>query len=83
MAQPRQQPMPNAGPSRDSSQLPRYSRSIVDEKADEPKQTTPAGHTIPVPTRGEFDQMVKTVAPPPAGRKRPDETDEPPAQSER
>lgn len=48
----------------------------------EPKQTTPAGHTIPIPTRGDFDQMVKKIAPP-TGRRRPDETDEPPEQSER
>jgi hypothetical protein len=49
---------------------------------DEPKQTTPAGHRIPVPTREAFERMVKKVAPPPKGRKRPDETDEPPEQSE-
>jgi hypothetical protein len=52
------------------------------QKADEPKQTTPAGHRIPVPTRKDFDQMVKKVAPPPAVRKRPDATDAPPERSE-
>jgi hypothetical protein len=50
---------------------------------DEPEQTTPAGHRIPVPKREDFDRMVKKVAPPPRGRKRPDETDVPPEQSER
>jgi hypothetical protein len=48
---------------------------------DEPKQTTPAGHEIPVPLREDFDRMVKKIAPP-AGRKHPDETDQPPEQSE-
>jgi hypothetical protein len=48
---------------------------------DEPNQTTPAGHRIPVPSREDFDRMVKKIAPP-AGRKDPDETDGPPAQSE-
>jgi hypothetical protein len=50
---------------------------------DEPKQTTPAGHEIPIPTRGDFDELVKKVAPPPAGRKRPADTDPPPEQSAR
>lgn len=50
---------------------------------DEPKQTTPAGYEIPVPSREDFDRMVKRVAPPPAGRKRPAETDAPPERSER
>lgn len=50
---------------------------------DEPKQTTPAGLRIPIPTREDFERLVKKVAPSPAGRKRPDETDEPPEQSER
>jgi hypothetical protein len=49
---------------------------------DEPKQTTPAGHEIPIPTRGDFDELVRKVAPPPGSRKRPDETDQPPEQSE-
>ncbi len=49
----------------------------------EPKQTTPAGHRIPIPTRETFERLVKKVAPPPASRKRPAETDEPPEQSER
>jgi hypothetical protein len=52
------------------------------EKPDEPKQTTPAGHRISIPTREAFDRMVKKVAPPPRGRKRPAETDEPREQSE-
>jgi hypothetical protein len=56
---------------------------MAPEKPDEPEQTTPAGHRIPVPSREDFDQMVRKLAPPPAGRKRPDETDEPPEQSER
>lgn len=49
----------------------------------EPKQTTPAGHHIPIPTREAFERLVKKVTPPPAGRKRPAETDEPLEQSER
>jgi hypothetical protein len=44
-------------------------------------QTTPAGEEIPVPTREEFDEFVRKVAPP-AGRKRPAETDQPPEQSD-
>jgi hypothetical protein len=59
------------------------SLSRMVEKPDEPEQTTPAGHRIPVPTRETFDRLVKKVAPPPVGRKRPAETDEPPEQSER
>jgi len=47
----------------------------------QPTQTTDKGLKIPVPTRDEFDQFVKKVAPP-AGRKRPAETDQPPEQSE-
>jgi len=50
---------------------------------DEPKQTTPAGHEIAIPEREDFDHMVRKVAPPPGGRKRPDETDAPPERSER
>lgn len=50
---------------------------------DEPKQTTPAGHRIPIPTREAFDRFVRKIAPGPAVRKRPDETDEPPERSER
>ncbi len=42
----------------------------------EPMQTTPAGNEIPVPTRDEFDEFVRKVAPP-AGHKRPGETDRP------
>lgn len=53
-----------------------------DPKPDESEQTTPAGHRIPVPSREDFDRMVRKVAPPPTDRKRPDETDEPPEQSE-
>ncbi len=52
-------------------------------KDDEPKQTTPAGLRIPIPKREDFERLVKKVAPPPAGRKRPDETGEPPERSER
>jgi hypothetical protein len=48
----------------------------------EAKQTTPAGHEIPVPSREDFDRMVKRIAGPPGGRKDPDETDGPPVQSE-
>jgi len=36
---------------------------------------------IPVPTRGEFDSMLKKVAPP-AGRKRPAGKDQPPERSD-
>jgi hypothetical protein len=43
---------------------------------DDALQTTRAGKEIRVPTRGEFDDLVRKVAPP-AGRKRPAETDEP------
>ena len=53
------------------------------DKPDEPKQTTPAGHRIRVPSREDFDRLVKKVAPPPRGRKPPAETDEPPERSER
>jgi hypothetical protein len=53
---------------------------IEPTQRDEPKQTTPAGHKIPVPTREDFDQMIRKVAPP-GSRKRPDETDEPPERS--
>jgi hypothetical protein len=52
------------------------------DNPDEPKQTTPAGHRIPVPTRGAFDRFVKRIAGPPEGRKDPGETDRPPEQSE-
>jgi hypothetical protein len=45
-----------------------------------PKKGKPV--EIPVPTRGEFDALVKKVAPGPAGRKRPAGKDRPPAQSE-
>lgn len=51
------------------------------EEPGRPTQTTPAGEEIPVPTRGEFDAMVRKVAPP-AGRKRPAATDEPRERSE-
>jgi hypothetical protein len=55
----------------------------VADEPDEPKQTTRAGHRIPVPTREAFERLLKKVAPPPRGRKRPAETDEPPERSER
>jgi hypothetical protein len=48
---------------------------------EEPTQITPAGNKIPIPTREEFDALVKKVAPP-ADRKRPAETDPPPEQSD-
>jgi hypothetical protein len=44
---------------------------------DEPEQTTPAGYRIPIPKREDFERMLRKLAPP-AGRKRPDETDAPP-----
>lgn len=44
-------------------------------------QTTPAGNEIGVPTHEEFDEFVRKVAPP-AGRKRPAETDQPREQSD-
>lgn len=56
---------------------------MADSEPDEPKQTTPAGHRIRIPSREDFERIVKKVAPPPAGRKRPAETDAPPEQSER
>lgn len=37
---------------------------------------------IPVPTRGEFDELVRKVAGPPEGRKPPDEKDPPPERSD-
>lgn len=57
--------------------------SRCSERVDELKQTTPAGHRIPVPTREDFDRMVRMAVPPPAVRRRPAKTDEPPEQSER
>ena len=39
-------------------------------------QTLPSGEQTPVPTRGEFEDVVRKVALP-AGRKRPGETDQP------
>lgn len=56
---------------------------VMPEKSNEPKQTTPAGHRIRIPSREDFERIIKKVAPPPAGRKRPDETGEPREQSER
>jgi hypothetical protein len=50
-------------------------------RQDEPTQTTPKGLEIPVPQREDFDAMVRKVAPP-AGRKRPAETDPPREQSD-
>jgi hypothetical protein len=49
---------------------------------DKPTQTTPAGHTIPIPSRDDFNRMVEKVAPGPKDRKHPAETTEPPEQSE-
>lgn len=46
----------------------------------QPKKGEPV--EIPVPTRGEFDDFVKKVAPP-AGRKRPGGKAQPPERSER
>ena len=59
---------------------------MSDPKHDpEPTQVVPTKKgkplTVPVPTRGDFDRLVKKVA----GlglRKRPDETDQPPPRSE-
>jgi hypothetical protein len=48
---------------------------------DESKQTTPAGHKIPIPKREDFERMLRKLAPP-AGRKRPADSDEPPERSE-
>jgi hypothetical protein len=45
------------------------------------KEKTPKGLEVPIPTKGEFDAAMRKVAPP-AGRKRPDEKDPPPQQSE-
>jgi hypothetical protein len=66
--------------------LASHSDSSLERMADkppEPKQTTPAGHRIRVPSREDFDRLVKKIAPPPRGRKPPAETDEPPERSER
>lgn len=46
----------------------------------QPKKGQPV--EIPIPKRRDFDQFVKKVAGPPAGRKRPAETDQPPEQSD-
>src|SRR5947209_5515582 len=47
----------------------------------QPTQTTDKGLAIPTPSREDFDAFVRKVAPP-AGRKRPAETDQPPEQSD-
>lgn len=52
---------------------------MADER--KPKQKTAKGLEIPVPTKGEFDEAIRKVAPP-AGRKRPAEKDQPREQSE-
>jgi hypothetical protein len=49
-------------------------------KRNQPTQRTPKGMEVPVPKRGEFDALLRKVAPP-AGRKRPAEKDPPPEQS--
>ena len=54
---------------------------MPDERGEEPTQITPAGNEIRVPSRDEFEEFVRKVAPP-AGRKRPAETDEPREQSD-
>lgn len=46
-----------------------------------PKQKTEKGLEIPVPTKGDFDAAMEKVAPP-AGRKRPVDSDQPQKQSE-
>lgn len=46
-----------------------------------PKQKTAKGLEIPVPTKGDFDEAMRKVAPL-ASRKRPDEKDRPQKQSE-
>jgi hypothetical protein len=53
-----------------------------DKVANRVKQRTPKGQEIPIPKRRDFDQFVKKVAGPPAGRKRPAETDRPREQSD-
>jgi len=35
---------------------------VREAKPDEPKQTTPAGHTINVPSREDFERLVKRAA---------------------
>ena len=55
-------------------------RDIEVTQKTQPKKGKPL--RIPVPTRGSFDRFVRKVAGPPRGRKRPDETDLPPEQSE-
>ncbi len=57
--------------------------SMVEPEQPERQQVTPAGHRIRIPSREEFERIVKKVAPPPRGHKRPAETDEPPERSER
>jgi hypothetical protein len=52
------------------------------ERDEQPTQTSRSGLRIPVPTREDFDRFIAKVAGPPAGRKDPDETDEPPERSE-
>jgi hypothetical protein len=46
-----------------------------------PKQKTERGLEIPVPTKGDFDEAMEKVAPP-AGRKRPADSDQPQKRSE-
>lgn len=55
--------------------------SSLGEMAKRRKERTPKGLEVPVPTKGEFDAAMKKVAPP-VGRRRPDEKDRPPQQSE-
>jgi hypothetical protein len=56
---------------------------MSDDHEPEPTQAIPTTDGEPlivsVPSRGEFDSLVRKVA---GLRKRPDETDEPPEQSE-
>jgi hypothetical protein len=46
------------------------------ETPDKPKQTTPKGLEIPVPTREEWERNMGKVAPPPEPAKSDDEPDE-------
>lgn len=52
------------------------------DKAQEPTQETEKGLEIPVPSRKDFDAVVKKVAGPPEGHRPPDETDQPREQSD-
>jgi hypothetical protein len=56
---------------------PAYTQTMARRRT----QKTEKGLDIPVPSKGDFDSAMKTVAPP-AGRRRPDGKDRPQKKSE-